>query len=195
MESDDRLNLDATLARWRASSAFDADTLDELESHLRDALADGIARGLPPARAFREALTQLGDSTQLASEFSKLQKPRRSKIMNTSILKSPRLRRFTRQMVIAVAIALPLRAFALIPYRAAGSSLAPEIPNGAHFIAWRIAPQFTAGDVAVYREGDHSFLGRVTSADENGIVIARNNEPERTIPLDAIIGRVIVTTR
>ena len=113
MESDDRIDLESALARWRASSAFDADTLAELETHLRDAFADGIARGLPPANAFRDALAQLGDSSQLASEFSKLPKPNNSKTMNTSLLQSPRLRRLARQLTIAAAIVIPIRAFAI----------------------------------------------------------------------------------
>ena len=196
MESDNRLDLEAALARWRASSAVDADTLDELESHLRDAFADGVTRGLPPAETFREAVAQLGDSAQLASEFSKLQQqPRSSKTMNTSILQSPRLRQYARQFIIAIAVALPIRAFALAPYRAESASVAPEVPAGARVLAWRLAPRFTPGDVAVYRDGDNAFLGRVTRVSANSIVIARNTQPEQAIPRDSIIGRVILTTR
>ena len=195
MESSDRLDLEAALARWRTSSAFDANTLAELESHLRDAFAAGVARGLPPAKAWREALAQLGDSAQLTGEFSKLQQPRSSKTMNTPILQSPRVRRLARQLIIAAAIAIPIRAFAVAPYRAAGASVAPEVPAGSHVLAWRIAPTFIPGDIAVYREGDHAFLGRVTSIGTDGIVIARNNQPEQAVPRDSIIGRVILTTR
>ena len=195
MEPNDRLNLESVLARWRASSAFDAATLDELESHLRDAFADGIARGLPPAKAFHEALSRLGEPTQLASEFPKLHQPRSSKIMNTTILKSPRVRRIARQLIIALAIALPIRAFALAPYRAVGAEVAPEIRPGSRVLAWTIAPTFTPGDIAVYRKDDHAFLGRVAGVSASGIVIANNHHPEQTVPRDFIIGRVILSTR
>ena len=195
MESDDRLNLEAALARWRASSAFDADTLDELQSHLRDAVADGLTRGLSPARAFREAVSQLGDATQLASEFSKLHQARSSKIMNTSLLQSPRLRRLARNLAIAIAIIVPIRAFALAPYRAVGAEVAPEIRPGSRVLAWTIAPTFTPGDIAVYRKDDHAFLGRVAGVSASGIVISNNHHPEQTVPREAIIGRVILTTR
>lgn len=195
MESDDRLNFESALARWRASSAFDADTLDELESHLRDAVADGLTRGLSPAKAFREAVSQLGDATQLASEFSKLQQTRSSKIMNTSLLQSPRLRRLARNLAIAIAIIVPIRAFALAPYRAVGAEVAPEIRPGSRVLAWTIAPTFTPGDIAVYRKDDHAFLGRVAGVSASGIVIANNHHPEQTVPRDFIIGRVILTTR
>lgn len=195
MEPDDRLNLESAFARWRASSAFDADTLDELESHLRDAVADGLTRGLSPAKAFREAVSQLGDATQLASEFSKLQQTRRSKIMNTSLLQSPRLRRLARNLAIAIAIIVPIRAFALAPYRAVGAEVAPEIRPGSRVLAWTIAPTFTPGDIAVYRKDDHAFLGRVAGVSASGIVIANNHHPEQTVPRDFIIGRVILTTR
>ena len=195
MESDDRLDLESALARWRASSAFDADTLAELEAHLRDAFADGAARGLPPAKAFREALAQLGDPTQLAGEFSKTQNTRSSKIMNASILQSPRLRRIARNLAIAIAIIVPIRAFALAPYRAVGAEVAPEICPGSRVLAWTIAPTFTRGDIAVYRKDDHAFLGRVAGVSASGIVIANNHHPEQTVPRDFIIGRVILTTR
>ena len=191
MESDDRLNLEAALARWRASSAFDADTLNELESHLRDAVADGLARGLSPAKAFREAVSQLGDATQLASEFSKLHQARSSKIMNTSLLQSPRLCCLARNLAIIV----PIRAFALAPYRAVGAEVAPEIRPGSRVLAWTIAPTFTPGDIAVYRKDDHAFLGRVAGVSASGIVISNNHHPEQTVPREAIIGRVILTTR
>ena len=194
MEPDDRLNLESALARWRAGSAVDADTLAELETHLRDAFADGVARGLPPAKAFREALARFGDSSPLASEFSKLQ-PRSSKIMNTSLLQSPRLRRLARNLTIAIAIAVPIRAFALAPYRAVGAEVAPEIRPGSRVLAWTIAPTFTPGDIAVYRKDDHAFLGRVTGVSASGIVIANNHHPEQIVPRDSIIGRVILTTR
>ena len=195
MEPDDRLNLESALARWRAGSAFDAETLAELETHLRDAFADGVARGLPPAKAFREALARFGDSSPLASEFSKLHQPRSSKIMNTSLLQSPRLRRLARNLAIAIAIIVPIRAFALAPYRAVGAEVAPEIRPGSRVLAWTIAPTFTPGHIAVYYKDDHPFLGRVAGVSASGIVIANNYHPEQTVPSDLIIGRVILNTR
>jgi hypothetical protein len=193
MESRDDLN--AMIARWRASAAIAPATLDELEGHLRDACDAGIASGLSPTAAFTRALAQLGDTTQLSGEFAKLDSPTHSKTMNRSILHSPRLRRYARHFLIFCAIALPVRVFALAPYRAVGDSLVPEIPKGSRVIAWRLAPQFEPGDIATYREGDHVFLGRVVRVGDDTITMTRADRVERVIARAAVTGRVILNTR
>jgi hypothetical protein len=195
MESGDRLEIETLLARWRAGSAFPTDIAAELEAHLRDATAAGITRGLSPDQAFREAQTRLGEAAELRSEFTKLDQTRTSKSMKTSLLESPRLRRIARNVIVTIAVVLTLRTFVLTPYRAVGASVAPEIPAGSRVLAWKIAPRFSPGDVAVYREGDHAYLGRVTGVKAEGISIVRNNQPEQTIAHDLVIGRVIAATR
>ena len=196
MEPDARLDLDAAFSRWRAASALDADTLAELEAHLRDACAEEVTRGLAPTEAFRVALARLGDPAQLSAEFSKLQQNRSPKIMNiTTLIHSPRLRRHARQLAIALFIAIPLRVFAVIPYRATGASVAPEIPAGSHLIVWQLAPTFAPGDIAAYRNGSMAYLGRVTAVGDADLSIARNGVPVQSIPRSAIIGRVVLSSR
>ena len=195
MESGDRLEIEPLIARWRAGCAFSPDVAAELEAHLRDATAAGITRGLSPDEAFREARTRLGEATELRSEFAKVEQTRTSTSMKTSLLKSPRLRRITRNLIVAIAVVLTLRTFVLTPYRAAGASVTPEIPQGCHVLAWKIAPRFSPGDVAVYREGGHAYLGRVTGVNADGLSIVRNHQPEQTIAHDLVIGRVIAATR
>jgi hypothetical protein len=195
MESDDRVEIEALLARWRVGCAFSSEIIEELEAHLREAAAAGLAQGLSAAQAFREAQTRLGETAELQSEFAKVESTRTSKSMNSSILKSPRLRRITRNLIILIAVALPLRAFVLAPYRAVGASVAPEILPGSRVLAWKIAPKFSPGDIAVYRSGEYTFLGRVTAVRADGLSITRNNQPEQTIAYDVVVGRVIAATR
>ena len=193
MESRDELN--TAIARWRAAAAFAPATLDELEGHLRDACDAAMAGGLSPSAAFTQALARLGDATQLSGEFAKLDSPTHSKTMIRSILRSPRLRRNVRHCLIFCAIALPVRVFALAPYRVPNNSIAPEIPKGSHVIAWRLAPQFEPGDIATYRDGDHVFLGRVVKVADDTITITRADRVERVIARAAVTGRVILNTR
>lgn len=188
-------DLEAAIARWRASATFEAGTQDELETHLRDACADAMSRGLNQREAFSDAIARLGDSTRLAGEFCKLREPRHLNAMPTSLLRTPYLRRLARQLAIAVALAVPVRLFVLAPYRAVGACVAPEIPAGSHVLAWRVAPQFAPGDIAVYRKGDLTFLGRVTAVDESGLTVARANESAQPVSRANVIGRVILTTR
>jgi len=195
MESPDHLEIETLLARWRTGCAFPSEVAAELEAHLRDATAAGITRGLSPDQAFREAQMQLGEAAELRSEFAKVEQTRTSTSMKTSLLESPRRRRITRNLIVTVAVVLTLRIFVLTPYRAVGASVAPEIPPGSHVLAWKFAPRFSPGDVAVYRQGDHAYLGRVTGVQADGLSITRNNQPEQTIAHDLVIGRVIAATR
>ena len=47
----------------------------------------------------------------------------------------------------------------------------------------------------VYRGEDHTFPGRVRGVSPSASVIANNKHFEQTVPREAIIGRVILTTR
>jgi hypothetical protein len=64
------------IAAWRQTMAADfsgrEEALDELESHLRDALDSLVKIGRPSDEAWRLALVQLGTTRQLAGEFRKL---------------------------------------------------------------------------------------------------------------------------
>ena len=95
---DTAADLEAAIARWRASTAFDAGTRDELETHVRDACADAIARGSNQIEAFSDAIARLGDSTRLAGEFCKARESRHLSTMPTSLLRTPYLRRLVRQL-------------------------------------------------------------------------------------------------
>jgi hypothetical protein len=199
MESDDRLDLETAIQRWRAASVFDEEMLRELETHLRDAVSDGVERGLLPAEAFSQALGELGDSVQLADEFSKVKENRstahQTMTMKTSLTRHPRLRRLGRQIALAIAIAVPLRAFVLAPYRAAGASVAPEVPAGSHIIVWQLAPKFSPGDIAAYRDGGRVFLGRVATVGTDSLTVDRAQESGIPVSRKAVIGRVILSTR
>lgn len=70
------MNIDAQIQAWRArlqvTGAITADSLDELESSLREAMVVHIKNGLSPQAAFDEAQRRLGGANELASEFAKV---------------------------------------------------------------------------------------------------------------------------
>jgi len=49
----------------------DAGTLEELESHLNEAVEEGMKRGLDPEEAQAQALTRFGPASQVAEQFGK----------------------------------------------------------------------------------------------------------------------------
>jgi hypothetical protein len=69
-------NLETFLAQWRQTFAETArltpETLDELESHLRERIEQLIRSGLPEPEACQRAATELGNPGDLAAEFRKL---------------------------------------------------------------------------------------------------------------------------
>jgi hypothetical protein len=70
--------LEQLVAQWRkqmaATSGIDGETLDELESHLRDAVKQFLRLGADEKEAFQRAVQQLGTSSTISSEFQKLKR-------------------------------------------------------------------------------------------------------------------------
>ena len=68
-------NLDKLIVEWRkqaGTSKVSAETLDELETHLRETTEQFVRSGMPVANAFQRAMTELGTMTGISSEFRKL---------------------------------------------------------------------------------------------------------------------------
>jgi hypothetical protein len=76
MEDQTAFELNKAIQRWREnlanSPAFHRGNLNELESHLRDSVAALQTRGFSAEEAFLVATRRIGQSRQLESEFSKL---------------------------------------------------------------------------------------------------------------------------
>ena len=69
-------DLERAISTWRntvkRNRAFLSEDLDELESHLRDAVEELQEEGLETYEAWREALRRTGNQVELASEFDKV---------------------------------------------------------------------------------------------------------------------------
>jgi hypothetical protein len=69
-------NLNDAIAAWRKNLSQDSPCrpvdLDELESHLREQIADLLARGLSEEESFRLAAHRLGDLAALKLEYAKV---------------------------------------------------------------------------------------------------------------------------
>jgi ABC-type transport system involved in cytochrome c biogenesis permease subunit len=64
---------------WRKKAAtpnVSAETLDELETHLRETTEQFVRSGMPVSNAFQRAVTELGTMPRISSEFRKLDQPR-----------------------------------------------------------------------------------------------------------------------
>lgn len=68
-------NLENQIAAWRESMAgkVPAETIEELEAHLRETIQNHLRRKATESEAFQLALAQLGSVPQLAGEFQKVE--------------------------------------------------------------------------------------------------------------------------
>lgn len=73
-------DLEQEIGEWRErlleNVSIDSDRLRELESHLREDIERRITKGAQPTEAFMEAKNQLGQSTELGSEYAKVHAPK-----------------------------------------------------------------------------------------------------------------------
>src|SRR4051812_7859075 len=70
-------NLEKLISEWRKAAATNvtAETLDEIETHLRDTTEHLVLSGINLPDAFQRALADLGNMPKIASEFRKLDEP------------------------------------------------------------------------------------------------------------------------
>ena len=70
-------NLETLITEWRktvmTARGVGDETLDELESHLRDTVEQFARAGMSESEAFQKAVAQLGRASTIASEFQKLE--------------------------------------------------------------------------------------------------------------------------
>lgn len=68
-------SLEQLISNWRADMRknLDAESVEELEHHLRDAIASQVAAGKSPEEAFQNAVKQLGGGEAIRTEFNKVQ--------------------------------------------------------------------------------------------------------------------------
>ena len=70
-------DLEKLITEWRESAAKNvtAETLDELETHLRETTERLVRSGMNQSGAFQRAVTELGAMPTISSEFQKLDSP------------------------------------------------------------------------------------------------------------------------
>ena len=103
-------------------------------------------------------------------------------------------RKLAIKVLIAIAIAVPIRQVVAMPVRVGSDNVAPELHQGDRALIYRLSSTFRRGDIVAYRKGDKSFVARFDSADAAGFHVNRNDE-SLVIPKENVIGKVIASTR
>lgn len=103
-------------------------------------------------------------------------------------------RKLAVQVLIAVAIIIPIRECVAAPYRVQTASLAPELPQGSFVLVYRLASDLQPGDIFAYRADSKTLLARFESLSGSTLRANRNNQ-EFDVERQAIIGKVVAATR
>jgi hypothetical protein len=117
--------------------------------------------------------------------------------MNTTRTQRPLVRiakKFALCFLIACAIAVPVRACVITPYRISGDSVTPELPKGCLAFVYRLTSDFKPGDIVAYHAGENTFVGRLESATATSLKVSRRDE-KADVPRERVIGRVVMATR
>ena len=98
-------------------------------------------------------------------------------------------------IVVAVVIAMGIRASVAEAFYSTNDAVAPEVPRHARVLVYKWADTFRPQDIIVYREAGRAMLGRVVSADAENVVVSRADRPNVTVPARDVVGRVVASTR
>ncbi|HIF00327.1 MAG TPA: hypothetical protein EYQ63_25810 [Fuerstia sp.] len=112
-----------------------------------------------------------------------------------------RCRRAGRNLVMSIAFALVIafvvEATVAQSFYAATDGVSPEVPMGARVLAYRLASEYSPGDIVVYEDNERFVLSRVTAIADDGrqLTVHKNDQPETQVSMDHVVGRVVLSTR
>ena len=105
--------------------------------------------------------------------------------------RQPWWQRALHNIVIALLIVLPLRAWVVQAFWINGQSVEPEIPRGSHMLVWKLSKTFDPGDIIAHRHGDQVWVSRVMRRASDAIIVQRNQWPEEKLSARDVIGKVV----
>ncbi|MEO2012847.1 MAG: hypothetical protein ABGZ53_00595 [Fuerstiella sp.] len=68
---------------------------------------------------------------------------------------------------------------------------------GARVLAYRLASEYSPGDIVVYEDNERFVLSRVTAIADDGrqLTVHKNDQPETQVSMDHVVGRVVLSMR
>jgi hypothetical protein len=180
--------LDRVMAAARLAGVDAPVVRAELRDHLRDLLEDHPS--IQPSEVAAMIEREFGDPEEVGKSIG------RSKGRVRTILKA-RGRRWGVRLAVAGVVLFSLRWAVAEVFYIPSTSLAPILPQGSRCLVYKLATHYQPGDVVVYRDGTHQFVGSVVTVDPvaGTLRVHRNTGPEVTVPLGDVTGRVVLNTR
>jgi len=184
--------LDQVMAHAALSRADAARVRAELSEHLHEMLDEAGANQLEFKEALAMCANEFGDAKELGQSI------RISKGRVRTFIK----RRAKRALIgigVCVLILLGVRSTLAEAFLVAGSGVAPILPTGSRCLVYKLASNFSAGDIIAFHPAEQpgiAELAIVQSQDRQGnLVVTRNGRAPFTVNRSAIVGRVFLNTR
>jgi Signal peptidase, peptidase S26 len=159
----------------------------ELNEHLQTQFSGKLSPDL------REAYTMMSDEFGKPSVIGR--GIARSKGIVRTFLKKQR-RKAPITCGIALLLGLAVRLTVAQAFYAPSTGGEPQIPMGSHVLVYKLARQFSPGDVIVFRFADGTYrFGIVQSQSDKGLVVSKRDQPNMAVDMDQVVGRVFLNTR
>jgi hypothetical protein len=166
----------------------------ELQEHLAELLeSEGISTTSIP-EIWNILENKFGSPEKLGKEIA------RSKGRFLTLLKKE-ARRFkgeifaVRAWLLAFLILLPLRTFAISPYRMATDDVSPLVPRGSWLLVNKLSTSYSPGDVVVFTGEDFKAIVAVIKKTSGSQIVISRKDGDLLIDDHLIVGKVVLQSR
>ena len=98
-------------------------------------------------------------------------------------------------LAFVVVAVFSVRATVAEVYRVPTAVVAPEVPQDARILVYKLGSSYEPGQIVAYRGIEQTLLGRVADVPGDLTLVLSRSTGQVTIDTDDVIGRVILTTR
>jgi hypothetical protein len=111
---------------------------------------------------------------------------------NAPARKKSRLMSWSGQAVVAVVVAMFIKAFIAAPYKIAGGA-ETGVTKGSHWMVSRLDTGFSTGNLVIYQhDGSQYWIARVAAREDKGLLLKRGGVAEEFfVPWDKIAGKML----
>jgi hypothetical protein len=105
------------------------------------------------------------------------------------------MRKLPLKLAAVIVLAFTVRYAVAQPFYVPSNAAAPQIPQGSRVLVYKLTRSFVPGDVVVFTADAVHQVGIVVSVQEDNLVVQKHGVEKFTVPLDQVVGRVILNTR
>lgn len=158
---------------------------NELEFHLDEILNAGKESGLTEKEVMTMVEKEFGNPQELGKMIARARGKFRTYLKKQT-------RKVPIALVIAVILAFAIRAVAVEAFRIPEDTVSPVVPKGSRVLVNKLASDFKADDIVIFRDDKQARIGIVKEINNNTgkLIISRKGKEDRAVSKNKIVGRV-----